>query len=190
MSKGFLERLIDIGINGTALATSTAQTSLMLGVTGEMATLPAKYFERIGKSFRFRAAGRMGTVVTSPGTLTLKIRLGAVDVWSSGAIPLNIVAKTDVPWELVIEDLVCRSIGSSTSATLLGIGRFNSEAVIGAPLNSVGGNGSLMVPVGAPTVGTGFDSTSAQLFDFNATWSTSNAANTIRLETLAVDAWV
>lgn len=190
MSKGFLERIMEIEGQGTALVSSTTETSIIqLGNNYGLATLPAGYFERKGKGVRISARGRMSNIVTTPGTLTLSLRLGSIDVWVSGAIPLNIVAKTNVPWELVIEDLVCRSKGNGTGATLIGIGKFQSESVIGAPASSAGGNGSLLVPVGAPTVGSGFDSTAAQLVDLMATWSVSNAGNSIQLETFSMEQW-
>jgi hypothetical protein len=56
-----------------------------------------------------------------------------------------------------------------------------SEAVIGSPLPTVGGIGELLIPVGAPTVGTGFDSTAAQTVDLFGTWSVANAANSIQV---------
>lgn len=189
MSKGFLERLMDIAAAGTALASSTSKTSLMLGNTGEQGTLPAKYFERIGKGLKIRATGRISTVVTTPGTLQLGLAFGAIDVWLSGLMTLNTTAKTNVPWILDLE-VFARAIGSSTSANLIGVGSFLSEAVIASVAPTAGGELTHVLPYNtAPAVGNGFDSTAAQLIDINAQWSVSNAANTIRLETLSVDAW-
>jgi hypothetical protein len=189
MSKGFLERLMDIGVAGTALSNTTTQTSLMLGNTGEQGTLPAKYFERIGKALKIRAAGRISTVVTTPGTLTLALRFGSIDVWTSGAMTLNVVAKTNVPWILDLE-VFSRAIGSATSANLLGIGSFLSEAVIASVAPTAGGQLTHVLPYNtAPAVGSGFDSSAAQLIDLMGTWSVANASNSIRLETLSVDMW-
>ena len=42
-------------------------------------TLPANYFS-IGKKMRVRSSGRISTVVTTPGTLTLDLRFGASTV--------------------------------------------------------------------------------------------------------------
>lgn len=189
MSKGFLERIIDIGAAGTALATSTTKTSLLAGLTGEQGTLPAKYFERTGKSIRITAGGRISTVVTTPGTLTLCVRFGSIDVFDSGLMTLNTTAKTNVPWIFEV-DLFARAIGSSTSANLIGVGKFISEAVIGAPAPTAGGETVHVLPYNtAPAVGSGFDSTAAQLLDFMGQWSVSNASNSIRLETFTVDVW-
>lgn len=189
MSKGFLERWMDIGAAGTALASSTAKTSLMLGNTGELGTLPAKYFERIGKSLKLRAAGRISTVVTTPGTLQLGLQLSTIDVWLSGLMTLNAVAKTNVPWVLELE-LFCRSVGNGTGATLLGIGSFVSEAVLASVAPTAGGELTHVLPYNAaPAVGTGFDSTIANPIDFSGQWSVSNASNSIRLETFSLDLW-
>jgi hypothetical protein len=189
MSKGFLERLIDIGVAGTALSNTTTQTSLMLGNTGEMGTLPAKYFERIGKSIKVSATGRISTVVTTPGTLNLYVRFGAIDVFDSGAMALNVVAKTNVGWILDLE-LFCRSIGSTTVATLLGQGSFLSEAVIASVAPTAGGQLTHVLPYNAaPAAGAGFDSTVSQLIDIQGKWSVANASNSIRLETLGIDVW-
>lgn len=189
MSKGFLERLVDIGVAGTALTNTTTATSLMLGNTGEQGTLPAKYFERIGKSLKVRAAGRISTVVTTPGTLNLYLRFGSIDVWDSGAMTLNVVAKTNVPWVLDLE-VFSRAIGSGTSANLIGIGTFVSEAVIASVTPTAGGELTHVLPYNTtPAVGAGFDSSSAQLLDFMGKWSVANASNSIRLETFSLDVW-
>lgn len=189
MSKGFLERLMDIGVAGTALASSTSKTSLMLGNTGEQGTLPAKYFDRIGKGLRLQATGRISTVVTTPGTLQLGLAFGAIDVWLSGLMTLNVAAKTNVPWILQLE-IFARAIGSGTAANLIGIGYFLSEAVLASVAPTAGGELTHVLPYNAaPAVGNGFDSTAAQLIDVNAQWSVSNASNSLRLETLSVDAW-
>mgnify|MGYP001181997797 CR=1 FL=1 len=189
MSKGFLERLMDIGAAGTALSNSTTETSLMAGNTGEQGTLPAKYFERIGKSLKIRAAGRISTVVTTPGTLNLYLRFGSIDVWDSGAMTLNTSAKTNVPWILDLE-VFARALGSGTSANLIGVGSFLSEAVLASVAPTSGGELTHVLPYNtAPAVGSGFDSTAAQLIDVMAKWSVANASNSIRLETLSIDMW-
>lgn len=189
MSKGFLERLMDIGAAGTALSNTTTETSLMVGNTGEQGTLPAKYFERIGKSLKLRATGRISTVVTTPGTLNLYLRFGSIDVWDSGAMTLNTSAKTNVPWVLDLE-VFARAIGSGTSANLIGIGSFLSEAVLASVAPTSGGELTHVLPYNtAPAVGSGFDSTAAQLIDFMGKWSVANASNSLRLETLSLDMW-
>lgn len=187
--KGFKEVYQQLGGAATALTGSTTQTSLFLGQTGEMSTLGAGYFDRVGKILDVDISGKISNIVTTPGTLTLKLRFivpggAGIDVWTSGALALNIIAKTNVPWRLSGK-LQCRSIGSGTLATLMGILTFQSESYIGSAAATAGGVASVLVPL-TVAVGAGFDSTSAQIVDVQAAWSLSNA-NSINLETCDIE---
>jgi hypothetical protein len=94
---------------------------------------------------------------------------------------LNTTAQTNVNW-ILEADLVVRSVGASTSATVLGQGTWKSHAVIAAAAPTAGSAGIHMLPYNtAPVAGTGFDSTAAQTVDLFATWSVSNASNSITL---------
>jgi hypothetical protein len=176
MQQGYIATLLNSIGDGAALTNTTTATSLLPVVAKP--TLPANYLFA-GKMFRVRATGRISTVVTTPGTLTLDFRLGSVNVVSSGAMTLNIVAQTNVPW---IYDMLCtvRAVGATTTANILGQGLWTSHAVIGASAPGTGGATSQVIPYNtAPAVGTGFDSTAAQLVDLFGTWSVANAANSI-----------
>lgn len=168
--------------DGTALNTSTTATSIIPAAA--RFTLPSNFFWVPGKAIRIKAMGRVSNIVTTPGTLTLDVRFGTVAtpivVFNGGAMQLNAVAKTNVTWWLETI-LTCRTIGSGTAATMLGIGQWSSEAVVGSPLPSAGGAGQLNMPASAPAVGTGFDSTITNVVDLFATFSISNAANSIQL---------
>lgn len=163
------ETLIAAQVDGTAV-TGTSATSLLPGAAKY--TLPANHCE-VGRVLRVRAAGRVSNIVTTPGTLTLDVRFTAgstIVVFNGGAMQLNAVVKTNVTW--VFEaDLVVRAIGSGTAANLLGIGKWTSESVVGSPLPSAGGSGTLLCPASAAAVGNGFDSTLAQVVDLFATFS-------------------
>lgn len=184
------ELLINSNVDGVALTNSTSATSLLggagTGASHAKLTLPANYLT-VGKVLRFFAAGRISTLVTAPGTLTLRLGLGAVTIADGGAMSLNVVAKTNVPWWLEWI-LTCRAIGSGTAANFMHQGSWQSEAVIGAPLPTVGGNGSLLIPVGAPAVGTGFDSTAAATLDLFGLWSVASASNSIQVHQYGVSA--
>jgi hypothetical protein len=185
MSDGFIESFLTIGEDGTALSNSTSATSIL--PASRKITLPTYFFDRVGKRLRVRAAGRISTVVTTPGTLTLDVRLGSVIVFTSGAMTLNTTAQTNAGW-IYEADLVCRAIGSGTSANLLGQGRFTSHSVIGSPAPTAGGSGVHVLPYNtAPSAGTGFDSTSSQQIEFYATWSVANASNSITLHQFSVE---
>lgn len=142
--------------------------------------LPNNFFE-IGRAIKIVLHGRISCAVTTPGTARFDVRMGpsgTIVVFDTGAINLNIVAKTNVPWLLEIW-LTCRAVGIGTATTLFGIGNFQSEAVVGSPVNTVGGNGSLLVPVGAPAVGGGFDNTAANALDVFFTQTVATGSLTV-----------
>lgn len=144
--------------------------------------LPNNYWT-VGKQWRIKIAGRISCAVTTPGTVRFDLRTGpsgTIVAFDSGALNLNIVAKTTVPFRLDV-DLTCRSVGTGTGTTLFGMGRFTSEAVIGAALPSVGGNGTLLCPVAAPAVGTGFDNTAANAVDMFHTQTVGTGSMTVHL---------
>lgn len=142
--------------------------------------LPTNYWQ-IGKHWKLKMRGRISCAVTTPGTARFDLRLGpsgTVITFDTGALGLNIVAKTTVPWELDV-DLICRAIGTGTSSNLFGMGKFSSEAVVGAPLPTVGGNGVLCCPVAAPAVGGGFDNTAANAVDVFFTQTVATGSMTV-----------
>jgi hypothetical protein len=142
-------------------------------------SIPAGYWQ-IGRQWRLTASGRISTVVTTPGTARFDLRLGAVTAFDTLAIPLNIVAKTNVSWRLEVL-LTCRSVGTGVSATLFGQGYWLSEANILTALPATGpGPGGCLVPFNtAPVVGTGFDSTIANALDFRWTQTAATGSMTM-----------
>jgi hypothetical protein len=161
-------------VDGTANTAGTAATSIP---PAAKITLPPGFFT-IGKAYKVTAAGRISCVVTTPGTARYDLRIGSVVAFDSGALNLNVVAKTNVPWLLEVW-LTCRAEGNSTLANLMGQGRWTSEAVVGSAANTAGGNGSLLCPVGAPAVGTGFDSTVSQTLDMFFTQTVGTGSMTV-----------
>jgi hypothetical protein len=185
-SETYPQLLIGSQVAGTALTASTTPTSILPGQAKY--TMPANFIDVVGKKFRLTAAGRITTVVTTPGTLTLAVRMGptsGIVAAASQAFALNIVAKTNVSWYLDLL-LTARAIGASTSANFMHMGTWASEAVIGSPLPSAGGIGVHSWQASAPAVGTGFDSTVANIIDLYATWSLNNA-NSILCEDFALE---
>lgn len=169
-SQGWQNLLINSQVDGTALTASTTRTSILPAAA--KFTLPAGFFDRIGKKIRIKAAGRVSNIVTTPGTLLLDVGFGvagAVVAASGGAMSLNTTAKTNVTWRLEW-DLTCRAIGAS--ANLMHTGEWKSESVVGS---AAGVAGVVMLPASAPTVGANFDSTALQLVDLYGTWSLNNA---------------
>ncbi len=176
MSQGFTSTLWTSQVDGAALTNTTTATSLLHA--GSKFTLFPGFFSSIGQELKVQAAGRMSTVVTTPGTFTFDLKFGSVIVATSGAFALNIVAKTNVTWKLDW-DLTCRAVGGGTACTLMHTGIWSSEAVIGSPVPGTGGSGVLLIPASAPAVGTGFDNTGSAVVDLFGTWSVANASNSI-----------
>lgn len=142
--------------------------------------LPAGYWT-IGKAWKALLTGRVSCAVTTPGTFRIDLRLGSAGstvVFDSGPLNLNIVAKVSVPFRFDI-DLSCRSVGNGTASTLWGLGNWESEAVVGSPLPSVGSNGSLLCPVGTPAVGAGFDNTVSSFVDLFFTQTVATGSLTV-----------
>ncbi len=175
MSQGWTQTLITSQGDGSALTASTTPTSILPGQA--KVTLPPGYFTAAGQKIRIRASGRASTV-TTPGTLTLDVRFGAVIVATSQAFAIQTGPTTNQTWDLEW-DLICRAVGNSTTATMMHVGKFLSRITLNAPaVGTTTGIGTVLIPETAPAVGTGFDSTASQVVDLFATWGTNNA-NTI-----------
>lgn len=166
-----VETLYATTADGTAISASTTAASLLPATV----SLPASYIQA-GSVFKIVAAGRISNVVTTPGTLTLDLRLGGNVVATSPAMGLNVVAKTDVGW--LLEWWFTARTGG-TAATLMHQGRFTSESVVGSAVPSVGGNGSLLFQASAPAVGTAFDATVPQVLDFFGKFSVNTSGTAI-----------
>ena len=178
---GYTSQIISAQSDGAAVANTVTATSLLPSQARLL--LPGNFFSYVGQEIIVEASGRISTLVTTPGTLTFQFRLGptsTIIAATSPAFALNSVAKTNVSWWLRWA-MTARAVGVGTTANLMHMGFWKSEAVIGSPLPSVGGAGELLIPASAPAVGTGFDSTISNISDLFAQWSVANAANSIQL---------
>ena len=183
--QGFVEQLVaNPGVAGTSFGTFTTAKTVIPATS--LITLPANYF-KIGKALEIDVWGGVGTLVTTPGTITFQVMIGAAIAWTSGAIQLNATAHTDLPFHLAIK-LVCRTIGSGTSATLMGMGEIGGVMFTrtAGQVDGVNSATILEVPATTPAVGAGFDSTIANILDFFAGFSISNAANTVTVDMYTV----
>jgi hypothetical protein len=126
------------------------------------------------------AGGRVSFAATTPGVFRLDVRLASVTVFDTLAVPGNIVIQTTVPWYSEIW-LTCRSVGSGTSATLFGQGIITSTAFLNVAAVATGPwAGTITVPYNtAPVAGTGFDSTTANAFDFRFTQTAATGSFTL-----------
>jgi hypothetical protein len=159
--------LITLQAAGPALSNSTTQTSVLNGQA--KATLPAEFLQYIGQKLKISASGIISTASATPGTLSWTIMFGSIAVYAGGASGTLATSAANSPWTLEI-DLTVRSVGSGTSATVAGAGRFQS----------LGLSASTPVQIFAvPGALTGFDSTVASVVDLQATWSVASASNSL-----------
>jgi hypothetical protein len=175
------ETLASAQVDGGALSASVAQTTLLPPTA--LVTLAPNYL-LIGRTLRITASGRMSTVVTTPGTFTFFVKIGSVNVATSPAFALQTTAQTNDTWRLEWL-LTTRAIGSGTNANIMHTGYWCSLAAAGSTSpNAI----TLLIPLTAPAVGTGFDSTISNIVDFQGQWSVNNAANSITLHQYTLEA--
>jgi hypothetical protein len=183
--QNFFQTIQTSQVDGAALANTVTATSILPAQARYL--LPANAFQFIGQQARIKASGRISNTVTAVN-LTLDVRFGPTQpastiVFTGGANSLVARATTNVTWDLELT-LTLRAVGGGTSANFMGIGRLISEACLGSVTN-VAVVGSL--PLSAPVVGTGFDSTSSNYVDLFATWGTAAAGNSITCHQYALD---
>lgn len=168
-----------IAVNTADGPTLTAAAAASMLPTNLLTTVLGGYWQ-VAKAWKFWLAGRVSCVVTTPGTFRINVRMGAVSVFDTLAIPLNVVAQTAVPWsgEFV---MTCRAAGSGTTAQFFTQGNFVSTAFLNVPAVGTGPwSGNITVPYNtAPVLGTGFDSTIANAFDMQFTQTVATGSFTL-----------
>lgn len=175
-SFGFGDILARSQTDGTAVASTTTRTSLT-PASSRYTTRTTGFWE-VGKVLRLTALGRVSTFTS--GTLTLSFGVGAVDAWASQALTM-VASQTNQTWRLELL-MTVRAVGAGGSATanLIGVGALNAGAAITAS--------TTMLPATAPAVGTSFDPGAASVLDLFATWSVSNASNSITAHEYVLEA--
>lgn len=172
-NNSWLQAMVSAQIAGTALTTAARISAIPAAAKFPFPGALLK----IGDKFELKASGIISNAVTTPGTMRFDLVFGSSIVWDSGAVNMNIVAKTNVPWWLDVE-LTVRSIG--TAATIIGQGLLVSESGIASPLPTVGGNASFNVPVSGVAVGATFDSTVTNVVDFFFTQTVATGSMTLQ----------
>lgn len=137
-------------------------------------TLPAGYWQ-IGRVWRVTWAGRLSSVITTPGTARFDIRLGGVVAFDSGAISLDTAAAHTTEPFLYEATMTCRAVGSGTSANLIGAGKWISPN----HLSTHGHGNAVVYPSATPAVGTGFNSASALTLDSFFTQTVATGSMTL-----------
>jgi hypothetical protein len=177
MIQSWCQALITSQVVGTGPSNSTVAATTLPAAA--LFTIPANFFA-IGSVLRITVAGQISNVVTTPGTLTLDVKFGSTIVFTTGAVQMSTTVHTTLPfwWDCL---LTCRSIGASTSATLMGQSKLHGQMILtsGADITT---HGTALAPNTTPAAGTGFASTSAQVVDLFATFSVNTSATNISVQ--------
>jgi hypothetical protein len=192
---GYNGTLFTLSGPGPTLTAATAASMLVAATpaAGQLrAPLPALSL-RVGTQFRFKARGLISCAVTTPGTARFDIRLGGVIAWDSQAMPLNIVAQTNVWWKIEIECVV-RQEGVTNMGLLWGQGEWLSPASINTAAPATGpGPGGQLLPYGATSglTGTlantaGFDTSVPNVFDSFFTQTVATGSMTCEMAELTI----
>ncbi len=169
---------------GTLFNTYTTAKTILPGTS--VITLAPNFFT-VGKQLLVRACLGVSNLVTTPGTIHFQVKVGSVIAFTTGNIQLNATAHVLLPVWLEIM-LTCRSVGSGTSATLMGMGRLQGiqPTLTAGQTDATNTAGIYSAPATAPAVGTGFDSTVSNTLDLWAGFSISDAANGVQIQQYAV----
>lgn len=162
---------------------TTAKTVLP---TSCLVSLPVNWWY-VGRKIRVTVVFGQSNRVTGPDTTTFQVMIGAVAVWTSGAVNLTTTANTLVPCKLVVE-LTCRVTGAT--AALMGVGVLQGLPfnLASGQANSANNHTTLLLPITTPANGTTFDSTAAGTLDFFVAQSVNNAGNGIAIYEYHVEA--
>lgn len=105
-----------------ATANGTTNTSGAEAIMFPNVTIPANYMQD-GRSIRITAMFKFSNVVTTPGTITIRLRWGGVAgtiLAQTSGIALNTTAQTDIMGRIIIE-VTTRINGSSGSLLAMGM---------------------------------------------------------------------
>lgn len=182
MAIGFWQTLNTLQASGGAI-TAASRTSMTASSTQGRFTLPANALKTLGDMLRLEATGIISCVVTTPGTARFDLAMDTTAKLDTTAMPLNIVARTNVPWKL---EMLGTLTTAGTSAVLTWTGYWLSEAMINTALQATGpGPGGTMVPysgtaTGASTASSSFDSTVSHLLDLYFTQTLTTGSCTLQ----------
>jgi hypothetical protein len=163
--------------NGTC--GNTASETTIVGTGVGLMTLPANYLVA-GKTLRLTIYGAYSTKAATPGTLVIKVKLGATIILALPATTVT-AALSKVPF--VIDVIItCRTVGAS--GTVIGQG----DLFLATATAQTGV--SYMLPNQGTDALTAVvkDTTGTILVDVTATWGTADAANTISSTNVVLEA--
>lgn len=187
---GYTQTLKTQHAAGTLLNTYTTAKSV---INAQAQLIIPGGFLQLGDMLHVRASGGISNVITTQVQFTFQMMMGpatpaTIIIHASQALLTTNVAHTLIPF---VYDVWMRldSEGSGTTA------KFLSQAQLNGIMFPISGNvadptlttGMILCPATAPAVGTGFDSTVANYFDFFVGIQTSAAGNGIQVYQYSVD---
>jgi len=183
-NQGWQEVLDTTVADGTQISNSTSET-----IACPDFNIPA-YYMAVGRTLRIWAFGVNSNVVTTPGTLTARVRWGGVGgtaLLQSAAQSMDTAAHTNALWYLLAY-ITCRATGSSGSFLSGGIfAQFNLLASTAANLLP-----ALLGSAGAPgasgNVVTTVDTTSAKLLSLTDQFSVSTSPTNLTCQQRIIEA--
>jgi hypothetical protein len=179
IGKGYRSVIASQAAAGSLLASYTTAKSVINA--DALATIPANSLW-VGQTLSLKIAGAISNRVTGPDTTTFQVMFGSIVIFTTGAITLTTTAHTTIPfWADIL--LTCRALGSGTSANWMGQARLSGimfQQTGAAAVDATNGP-TFCMPNTAPAVGTGFDSTAANLLDFWVAQSFSGSGNGIQI---------
>lgn len=187
---GYIQNLKNQHAAGTLLNTYTTAKSVL---NPQAQLIIPGGFLQLGDMLHIRVAGGVSNIVTAQPTFTFEAVMGPANpptiiVHASQACLTTTTAHALIPFEY---DLWMRldSEGSGTAAKFLSQAKLTGLPFLisGAVADPTLGVGELMAPAVSPAVGTGYDSTIANILDFFVGISVSSASNGIQIYQYSVD---
>ena len=154
------------------ITNSVAETTLLGTVASWSSKTLAANFFTVGKTLRFRMFGYLTNTATP--TLTLKVKLGANILLTTGAVAT--VAITGNGYFEIEAYATCRTTGVSGTIMAYGFAMYQTNA--GAFTN---------FPFTVNTAAVTVDTTVTQVMDVTAQWGTASASNTIKSENATIE---
>jgi hypothetical protein len=189
MAQGFRLILDSLQTPGTAV-TAAARTSLTAGgvATASRFTIPGGMIKYPGDIIEVIASGIISCVVTTPGTARFDLAFGTTlgtALFDTQAMPLNIVARTNVLWSLRLR-ATCTAPGITSN--WVWDGEWLSEAMINTALQATGpGPGGTKVPYSGTATGASnvvsastFNTTVSNIMDLNFTQTVATGSITLQ----------
>lgn len=153
----------------------------------------------LGDTYHVTVTGGITNPASTPGTVTFQVMLGAIVVWTSGAVQMNATVHTTLPFWLDVElqvQLLNTTVGGAI-AKFMGVGKLSgimfgkaaAQTDLWGRVSAADASASdttLMVPATLPALGAAFDSTIGQTFDFFVGFSSATGTG-IQIATYRLD---